>query len=330
MTTVSTTPGLGIALGGGSARGWAHIGVLSALSRSGIHPEIICGSSIGALVGGIHAAGRLADLEAWVGALTRRDVLGLMDFTVGGGGMIGGRKLMELYREHLDDVAIEELPVSFAAVATDLRTGGEVWLREGSLLEAIRASISIPGIFTPVLHGGRWLVDGGLSNPVPVSLCRALGAERVIAVSLQTGPPLGLHPEVAPAEPAPAEGPPAEGAPAEGEREPGPGGLAGILARYWGADVDGGGDGMAVPGVASVIASSLDIVQARISRSRLAGDPPDVLLTPRVQHVPALEFAGGQATIDEGYEVVRRMMPALDDLLDLDRTGGGGANLRRG
>ena len=150
MSTAKPQPRLGIALGGGAARGWAHIGVLSALAENGIEPEIVCGSSIGALVGGVYAAGRLPELESWVGALTRRDVIGLLDFTAAGGGAIGGRKLMQFFGAQVGELRIEDLPRKFAAVATDLRTGTEVWLQVGPLLQAIRASLSLPGIFTPV------------------------------------------------------------------------------------------------------------------------------------------------------------------------------------
>src|SRR5690606_16701961 len=161
-TPAPSTPRIGIALGGGSARGWAHIGVLAALAERGIEPDIVCGTSIGALVGGVYAAGKLPELEEWVKGLKRRDVLGLVDFTIAGGGVLGGRRLIDLYRQHLGEVRIEELPRRYAAVATDLESGSEVWLQDGPLLDAIRASISLPGVFTPVRRDGRWLADGAL------------------------------------------------------------------------------------------------------------------------------------------------------------------------
>ncbi len=305
MASSSTGPRLGIALGGGAARGWAHIGVLSALARLGVEPEIVCGTSIGALVGGIYAAGKLPQLEAWVSGLTRGSVVSLLDFTTAGGGAIGGRKLMDLYRRELGDPAIEELPKAFAAVATDLHTGSEVWLLEGSLLEAIRASISLPGVFTPVPARGRWLVDGGLVNPVPVNLCRALGAEIVIAVDLHSAALRANHGASKPGH----------------EAQP-----AVVRDRSWWQRLARRSHGPeseaeleeTPPSVASVIAASLDIMQARLSRSRLAGDPPDLLLTPSVRNVPTLEFSGGQATIEEGEDVVRRMTPAIVDLLGLE------------
>ena len=295
-------PRLGIALGSGSARGWAHIGVLAALAEQGIEPDIVCGSSVGALVGAIHVQGRLPEFEKWVGALTRREVLGLVDLTVTGrGGAMRGERLMEFYRSHVGDAEIQDLPRRFAAVATDLRTGAEVWLQQGSLVTAIRASISIPGIFTPVLVDGRWLADGGLVNPVPVNVCRALGAEVVIAVELPRAVATRgrRHEDVQPAV---------------------------VQDRTWlsrlGRLFPGTGESVAADGADAlaprfnqVLLAALDIMEDRISRSRLAGDPPDLLLSPWVDRVDPLEFAGGQATIDEGYACVQRMLPALQHLL---------------
>ncbi len=303
----TSLPRLGIALGGGSARGWAHIGVLSGLRERGIEPEIVCGTSIGALVGGIYSAGKLDELEGWVKGLTRRDVLGLVDLTVGGGGVIGGRRLRELYERHLGDIAIEDLPRTFAAVATDLRSGSEVWLRSGSLLEAIRASISLPGMFTPVYREGRWLVDGALVNPVPVNLCRALGAEIVIAIDLhgagRADPHAARTEKVEPAVVHP-----------EGRSEPRIG-----FPTLFRPTTDPADEAVPrAPGLAWVVQTALDIMQVRIGRSRLAGDPPDLLLAPRVLQIQPLDFAAGEGTIEEGRRVVRRMMPALSDLLGLD------------
>lgn len=303
MATQGTArPRLGIALGSGSARGWAHIGVLAALAENGIEPDIVCGSSVGALVGAIHVQGRLPGFEKWVGALTRREVLGLVDLTVTGrGGAMRGERLMEFYRSHVGDVEIQDLPRRFAAVATDLRTGAEVWLQQGSLVTAIRASISIPGLFTPMLVDGRWLADGGLVNPVPVNVCRALGAEVVIAVELGRNV--------------------ASRGRRQAEVQP-----AVVQDRTWlsrlgrlfpgtGESVTADGADALAPRFNQVLLAALDIMEDRISRSRLAGDPPDLLLSPWVDRVDPLEFAGGQATIDEGYACVQRMLPALQHLL---------------
>jgi NTE family protein len=307
MPNESGAPRIGIALGGGAARGWAHIGVLRALSERGVEPEIVCGTSIGSLVGGVYALGSLAGLEEWVCQLSNRQVLRLLDITVSGGGAIGGRRLVEVFHDNFGDPAIEDLPMRYAAVATDLGSGAEVWLQQGPLATAIRASISLPAILTPVLVNGRWLADGSLVNPVPVNLCRALGADVVIAVDLNSNrmtrprravpaepePPVArehawhlslgsLWPRRHESEPASAEEP---------EVEP--------------------------PGFRQVLATSLDIMQDRIGRSRLAGDPPDLLISPWLADVEPLEFTGGQPTIEEGHRSVQRAMPALEYLLGL-------------
>ncbi|MHB1169636.1 MAG: patatin-like phospholipase family protein [Longimicrobiales bacterium] len=294
--TEARRPRIGLALGGGGARGWAHIGVLNALDEHGLKPDIVCGTSIGALVGGIYAAGKVRELGEWVGGLGRRDVISLVDFTIGGGGVIGLRRLMRLYREHLGEPRIEDLDIPFAAVATDLEAWSEVWLRSGSLLSAIRASIAIPGIFTPVHLDGRWLMDGGVVNPVPVSLCRALGADLVIAVDLQVGPAMNGAGGIQP------------GAAGAGVAHQRPESHRGEDATTE-AEIEA--ESKAAPAMSQVIIAALEIMQYRIGRSRLAGDPPDLVLTPRVSHVHPLAFAGGQPVIDEGYDTVQRMLPAL-------------------
>lgn len=300
MKSNHTSPRIGIALGGGAARGWAHIGALRALEELGIRPDVVAGTSIGAMVGGIYLAGHLEVFEDWVVRLTRREVWTLLDLRISGGGALGGRRLMDLYREHLGDVQIEDLPRQYAAVATDLHTGAEVWLQEGPLLTAIRASISIPGIFTPIRVHGRWLVDGGLVNPVPVSLCRALGADLVIAVDLNQGlVKRGNRLPDAEARSAVVRHHGEKGEPLE---------EAAAAATRRAEKLD-------APSFNWVVNTSIFIMQDRITRSRLAGDPPDLLLTPRVSSVPWMEFTGGRATIQEGYDVVRRSQDALESLL---------------
>jgi NTE family protein len=177
---------IGLALGSGSARGWSHIGVIRGLQEANIAIDIVCGSSIGALVGGAYAAGRLDDAEKLIRELAWSDVLGFMEVPVPRSGLISSEKIADYLRERLGDPNIEDLPIPFAAVATDLTSGQEVWIRKGSLIEAIRASLCMPGMFTPCFREGRLLVDGGLINPVPVSLCRSLGANTVIAVNPNT------------------------------------------------------------------------------------------------------------------------------------------------
>ncbi|HIP77221.1 MAG TPA: lysophospholipase, partial [Kiloniellaceae bacterium] len=177
-------PKIGLALGSGVARGWAHLGVLRALARYGIEPDVVAGTSIGAVVGGIHLAGKADALEAWARSLNKVRMISYIDFRMRNGGMLGGRHLVDAMRHELGGMKIEELTTPFVAVATDLVTGHEVWLRRGDIVDAMRTSFSLPGIFEPMQHDRRWLVDGALVNPVPVSVCRALGAQMVIAVNL--------------------------------------------------------------------------------------------------------------------------------------------------
>lgn len=175
---------IGLALGGGAARGWAHVGVLRVLDEVGIRPDVIAGCSIGAVVGGCYAAGKLDQLEGFARTLTKRRVMGLLDFHIGGSGLIGGTRLRKLLELDLGETRIEALPIRFATVATELMTGHEIWLTKGGLVEALRASYALPGVFDPVRLGGRWLMDGALVNPVPVTLARAFGADVVICVNL--------------------------------------------------------------------------------------------------------------------------------------------------
>lgn len=177
---------IGLALGSGSARGWSHIGVIRGLQEANISIDVVCGSSIGALVGGAFAAGKLDEAERLIRNLEWSDLLGFMEVPVPRSGIINSEKIAEYLRERIGDPNIEDLPIPYAAVATDLTSGQEVWIRQGSLIEAIRASISMPGMFTPCFREGRLLVDGGLINPIPVSLCRSMGAHTVIAVNPNT------------------------------------------------------------------------------------------------------------------------------------------------
>src|SRR5262245_15932131 len=175
---------IGLALGGGAARGWAHIGVLRALDEFGLKVGIIAGTSIGAVVGGCYAAGKLDELESFVRVLTPRSVLRYLDLDLRGGGLMSGARLRRTLDTELDSVQIEDLTTTFVAVATEFGSGREVWLNKGPLVNAIRASYALPGVFRPIQINGRWLMDGAFVNPVPVAVCRAYGADLVIAVNL--------------------------------------------------------------------------------------------------------------------------------------------------
>jgi len=304
-------PKVAIALGSGAARGWAHIGVINELRNLGIEPEIVAGSSIGALVGAAYAADQLERLEQWTRALDWKGILKYLDPTLLGGGLIQGEKLTELVAQYVEDLHFEALPRPLGVVATELETGREVWFREGPVMAAVRASIGLPGLFTPLKHEGRWLVDGGLANPVPVSLCRAMGADVVIAVNLN-GDILGRHFR---------QSPDRNAGGTESEEETLWDRLTGQLKSTLNSHKDMVfsrllGEGRGSPGLYEVLASSINIMQDRITRSRMAGDPPDIIITPRLSQLGLMEFDRAAPAIEEGHQAVRRMRPALESLLE--------------
>jgi len=292
-------PRVGLALGSGSARGWAHVGVIRGLEQAGIRPDLVCGTSIGALVGAAYAVGELERFEQWLLGLTIKNALSFMDVRWGGG-MIKGERLMEFFRRNFIDRPIEDLAMPFAAVATALHTGAEVWLREGSTIEAVRASIALPGLFAPVMHEGRLLVDGGLVNPVPVSLARAMGADVVIAVDLSSEI-LGRHLREGPEPKVPAE--------VNKWRRKLQENLSALrFARP--------ADEPRLPSMLDVMASSIDVMQVRISRSRMAGDPPDVIVTPRLGQLGLLDFHRAKEAIAAGTRAVDAALPSLSALFE--------------
>ena len=302
MNREKRRPTVALALGGGAARGWAHIGVINALQERGIEVDMVCGTSIGALVGAAHAAGQLAQLERWVRALKWQDVVGFLDVTLSKGGVIQGRRVFEELRQHYRVERIEDLRLPFGAVATNLKNGLEVWLREGSVVEAVRASSSLPGLFTPVYHNGHWLVDGGLVNPVPVSLCRAMGAELVIAVDLFLQRTIPVDQGGAVDEEREEE---EEASWFSSARE--------ITARMWELGVKQrlrGGDG-GEPSIFEVVSGSIHIMQMRISRSRMAGDPPNLLIAPVVENIGLMDFHRAAEAIEEGVRAVKRVEAQL-------------------
>ncbi len=296
------SPCIGLALGGGSARGWAHIGVIRALADAGIEPDIVCGTSIGALVGAAYVGGELDRLETWVRSLRLQTVMGFFDFSLGSG-LIKGEKLIDFFRSRFVDSDIRELARPFGAVATDLQRGREVWLREGLVSDAVRASIALPGLFTPVQRNGAWLVDGGLVNPVPVSLCRAMGADLVIAVDLNTDR-LGRYVKLKLRPAKPGREPAAEPVPLTDA----------VMARIHTGMSQlglGGNNGPRPPAMLDVMASSINIMQVMITRSRLAGEPADVMVTPRVADVGLMEFHRAAIAIDAGRRAVEAAMPQV-------------------
>ena len=314
-------PRIGLALGGGSARGWSHLGVIEALEEAGIYPDVVAGCSIGAVVGGAYAAGRIGALKEFALSLTRRRVVGMLDPRITGSGLIAGERLRRRLSRELEGLRIEDLRLPFASVATELGTGHEVWLSRGPLVEAVRASYAIPGIFPPVALDGRLLMDGTLVNPVPVRLARELGADLVLCVNLacETRPPgTVIRPELdAPPLPAPEE--PVERAieqtlEATMRRRDRWGLLRGAGRRLMGrrrAEPRREPAGPPTPGVARVMLDAFNITQDRISRARLAGDPPDVSIRPRLAEFGQFEFHRAADGIELGRQAARAALPEI-------------------
>ena len=305
-------PVIGLALGAGVARGWAHIGVLRELAANGIAPSIIAGASIGAVVGGCHAAGQLDGLEDFARRMTRRGIFNLLDISLTGGGLISGGKLRARLDEQLPGMQIEDLPTRFAAVATEVGSGHEIWLTRGPVAKAIQASYAMPGIFEPVKFGERWLFDGALVNPIPVTVCRVLGADLVIAVSItQNLRSRGAIVAERPAKDS-EQVDPIEELPAIAEAK---GFFSGLrapsfsLRRQFSKRVD------EAPGMAQLMTDAFNITQDRIARSRLAGDPPDAMIRVRTSNIGLFDFHRAEELIDLGRYAVGRALPEIGDLI---------------
>lgn len=275
--TPQTTGGIALALGGGAARGWAHIGVLRAFDEAEVEVSMIAGTSIGALVGGCFLAGELDALEDFARSITRSNMLRFMDFTLRGSGLIRGERLVSRMSQHLSNMNIESLPKPFVSICADIDSGHEVWLKQGSLVNAIRASYALPGVFQPVRLGDRVLVDGAIVNPVPVSACRSYEPDAVIAINLNS-------------------------------ETFGKGTV--IQHRYETAGEERT-TGHSRLGVTGIMMESFNIIQDRIARSRLAGDPPDFTIRPLMRQVGLTEFHRASEAIEAGYEEGRRRLEEL-------------------
>ena len=294
---------IGLALGSGSSRGWAHIGVIKALSELDIHPQVVCGCSIGSIVAAACVSGNLDKLEQWVRSLTRGELARYIELNLSLNGFVDTEKLHEFFLQCVcrEDESIEELSVKFASVATDLETGREIWFTSGPLIDAVWASISLPGLFPPLQHEGRWLVDGGLVNPVPVSVCHALGADIVISVNLNGGV-VGKHFVQ-------KQNEPATNSNNVFDR------LSRAVTKYSPDLFKDDEEKASPPGLFDAIAGSINIAQDRITRSRLAGEPPDIMLSPKLAHIGLMEFYRADEAIEEGKQCVMRMLPEIRHVL---------------
>jgi len=303
LSMVSTArPTIGIALGGGAARGWAHIGVLKSLIAAGLEPDIVAGTSIGAVAGACFVTGRLNALEDFACGLTRRRIFGFLDFNFAGSGLITGQRLSTRLEQHLQQFNIEQLERRFVAVATELGTGHEVWLNKGSLVNALKASFALPGIFRPVQINGRWLIDGALVNPIPVSVCRALGARIVIAVNLSNdvfSKGAVIHDQEPYVTPAAAPQ-------SDGQELLGSNGRAAVHLLH--RQIFGRSD---APGMSAVMMDAINITQDRIARSRLAGDPPDILIAPKTGSIGLFDFHRGAEAIELGARATEKLIDEI-------------------
>lgn len=289
---------LGLALGSGGARGWCHIGVLRELERQGVQPAMVAGCSMGALVGAAWAAGRLDALEDWARGLNSTSFMAMIDLRLDRSGLMRGAAILEMLRDLGLPETIEELEFPFIAVATDMQTGREVWLREGSLADAVRASISLPAILRPHRIDGRWLLDGGLINPVPVSAARALGARRILSVNPNDkgGGPLW--------EPSEGRLRSALQAPELLDKLPDP--LRKLLPERDTGPVD--------PTYFDVVSASIDVLTEFLRKSREAADPADLSLAANLTDMSTLEFYRAGHAIEEGARITRAAADAVAGL----------------
>lgn len=305
-------PKLALALGGGAARGWAHIGVLRALHAAGLEPDIIVGTSIGAIVGAHAVFGKLDDLETFARSLTRGKFFSsYFDVSMSGSGLITGQRLFDLFNRHLNNAKIENLDRRFVAIATELGTGNEIWLQRGSIVDAIRASSAIPGIVRPVKIHGHWLVDGSLVNPIPVSVCRTFGAHVVVAVNLN-GDTYGKGATLLDLGPDPTTD-------RAGSEPIATTSSAGSAYDFvWNTLFSG--SGQTAPAMSSVIFDSFSIVHDRIARARLMGDPPDLMIAPDLASIGSFDvhraeelIALGKAAAEEQLGAIKRRIKAVQE-----------------
>ncbi len=305
---------IGLALGSGAARGWAHIGIIKALEDLGIEIDVVAGCSIGAYVGAAYTSGRLEEVGQWASSLTEWQVLSLMGIGLYKGGVASGQKVFDALAENFCVEEFEQLNKPLAVAATDLYSGKEVSFTSGAILPAVQASCAIPGLFPPYRHNDRWLVDGAVVNPVPVNLCRALGADFIIAVNLSAD----FRPNV-------QEEMHHEHEHNQQKTDHFFAKSQAILKQWFSvgdnneAEAKGiGKSKLEAPSIIGVMSSSLEILQARVTRSRLAGDPPDIIIEPQLRDFGIMEFYRAQELMDEGHKSVERLAAQIKYQLMLD------------
>jgi len=289
---------IGLALGSGSSRGWSHIGIIRALKRMGIVPDIVCGTSIGALVGASYVSNKLEQLENWINTLTKLEIAKFYNLNPSNNGLVNIERLKKHIYQYVteEDSLIENTKTRFATVSTDLETGREIWHQDGPIIDAVLSSIALPGIFAPNLNRKKWLVDGGLVNPVPTSVCRALGAEVVIAVNLNNDI-VGKHFKSVATQP---------------NKKNYDKTKFGNLINNYKTTLFLDSDKLdKPPSYFETIAGAINIFQDRITKSRMVGDPPDVLLSPKLSQISLLDFHKASEAISEGEACVKRAVSEL-------------------
>ena len=299
---------VGLALGSGSARGWAHIGVIRALAEAGIRVDYVAGTSVGALVGAVYASGEIDTLEEVVMQLDWKQIVYFFDVVLPKSGLIDGKKVSVFIGNNVKKINIEDLPFPFCAVSTDLNTGDEAVMRDGDIIEAVRASISVPGIFTSVKKNGTILVDGGLVNPVPVSVARKMGADFVIAVDLNHDI-VGKKAPVLSHENMNSDKEPVKTLPEKNKI------LNALNKRVRAIDIptltqirEWAGMDDPLPNIFEVLVTSINIMETQITATNLKTDPPDILIQPNLGHLKFLEFNRAKEAIAEGYEEGRKQI----------------------
>ena len=294
-------------MGSGGARGWAHIGALRALSKLGIKPDVICGTSMGALVAAYYLTDHLEELEDWAKKLTLLRMVRYLNFRIVRNGFIAGHRLFGEMDRSIGELNFEDLPIPFAAIGTDLHSGHEIWFTHGPVVPAVRASFSLPAFFDPVWIENRWVIDGAMVNPVPVSVCHALGAQIVIGINLNVSPPIkSCTPKAAGANDAAFAALPA---------------WTGTILRGGNrvnlAERDAAVRDPDAPSLFGVLSSTLNIVQDRVTRARMAADPPDVQILPKVGHIGILDFHTAAECIEAGETAIYQAEKEIREIVSV-------------